>query len=309
MKAATIRIGRRTIAVSNPHKILFGSSGYTKKDMIAYYYRIASHMLPLVKDRPLSLLRFPNGVHGEKFFQKRAFDYFPTWIERVKIKYLHPEHHDNKRFEYYTVCNNAATLVYLANYVCVPHIWLSRKDKLHYPDRLIFDLDPADKMSFSYVRESALWLKQFLVSLGLYPFVMTTGSRGMHIVVPLKRMYDFDYVRECARMIAKIMVQQDPDHLTIETRKTSRGTRMLVDYLRNGYGSTGVAPYAVRDREGAPIATPIDWREVNDKKLTSQRYTIKNIFKTVTARTDPWHDIARHAASIGNVQKKLARYR
>ncbi len=248
-------------------------------------------MLPFTKDRCISMQRFPEGINKEGFYQKDAADYFPAFIKRAPL-----EKHENGIVNY-VVCNNAATLVYLANLACItPHIWLSRTDKINIPDRMIFDLDPARK-KFSDVQRAALILHDYLDSLGLKAFAMTTGSRGIHVIVPLKRRYDFDHVREYARAIASNLVKKYPKDYTLEMRKGKRGTKIFIDILRNAFGQTGVAPYAVRPKPFAPVATPLTWDEVADKSLTPTKYTIKNIFAHLAKKPNPWRGFNR-ASSI-----------
>ncbi|PKN03191.1 ATP-dependent DNA ligase, partial [Candidatus Dependentiae bacterium HGW-Dependentiae-1] len=225
----------------------------------------------------------------------------PAWITREPIA------KQDGGVVNYVVCNNAATLVYLANQLSLTqHIWLSRIDKLNDPDKLIFDLDPsAKKIDFSLVRTKAKQIKTVLEELGLVPFVMTTGSRGLHVVVPLKRTHDFDTVRAFARDVAEYLVRQDPKNLTIEMRKEKRGTKIFIDYLRNAYGQTGVAPYSVRAKEGAPVATPISWPEIDKSSLRSDCYTIKNIFARLETVGDPWQGMHRSARSLTSAQKKI----
>jgi bifunctional non-homologous end joining protein LigD len=204
------------------------------------------------------------------------------------------------------VCNNVATLAYLANQACItPHLWLSKLDKLHYPDRMIFDLDPSGT-DFNQVRFAALRLRTILEDeLGLTTFVMTTGSRGLHVWVPLKRRYDFDYVHEFARDVARVMVMRDPVHMTIELAKKKREDKIFVDFLRNSYSATAVAPYALRALPGAPVATPLAWKEVNNAKLHSQEYTMRTIKKRLARITDPWHGIEHAACSLTKARAKL----
>ena len=234
--------------------------------------------------------RFPDGVTEEGFYQKELPDYFPPWVDRVIIKKK-----EGGTIEQ-VVCNNAATLVYLANQACItPHVWLSRTDKLNYPDKLVFDLDPPND-NFEPVRAAAFALKDKMKEIGLEPFVMTTGSRGVHVVTPLDCSQDFDTVRTFAERLADSLAQEYPDHLTTEQRKNKRGSRVFLDTLRNSYAQTSVAPYAVRARSGAPIATPLEWEELED--TTSQSYTIQNISKRLSQKDDPWKSIYSEARPL-----------
>ncbi len=303
-----IKVGRYLVSLTNTNKILFPKSKITKGELIDYYAAIAPIMVPYMKDRAVTMVRFPNGIDEKGFYQKNMPDYFPDWIKGKKIK------KSEGGVVNHVVCNNAATLVYLANQACItPHLWLSKIDKLRYPDKLIFDIDPPPpsknftSKDFTLVRHIALRLKDILEAIDLVPFVKTTGSKGLHVVVPIKRTADFKTVRAFAVQISQILVDDDPKHLTLELRKEKRRGRVFLDTLRNAYAQTAVAPYAVRPKEKAPIATPISWDEVKDAKLVSQRYTIKNIFAYLDKHGDIWQGMQKHARGIKTAQKKLAK--
>ena len=175
--------------------------------------------------------------------------------------------------------------------------------KLDYPDRLIFDLDPSATNGFALVRWTAREIKKLLEQLGLTSFVMTTGSRGVHVVVPLKRTQDFEQVRSFAHDVARYLVKKYPTKLTLEMSKAKRGKRVFLDVLRNAWSATSVVPYGVRDREGAPIATPISWSELGS--VTSTKYTIKNIFARISKKGDLWKHIDKSATGLSVARKKL----
>ncbi|MBD0323365.1 MAG: ATP-dependent DNA ligase, partial [Aldersonia sp.] len=196
----------------------------------------------------------------------------------------------------HVVCDDEATLAYLAGQACItPHVWLSRADRLQYPDRLVFDLDPSGS-DFAAVRATARALQELLDELGLVPFVQTTGSRGLHVVVPLERSADFDEVRDFARAAADRVAAEDPDQRTTEARKAKRRGRIYIDTMRNAYAQTTVAPYSVRARPGAPVATPLEWRELG--RVTASRYTVANLARRMARSTDPWRDMDRHARPL-----------
>lgn len=299
MSDETTTVGGHDIAISNRDKVLFPESGLTKGDLIDYYARIAPTMLPHVRNRPLSMRRFPDGIGKGGFFQKDTPDYFPDWVETAALK----KEGGTVR---HVLANDAATLVYLANQGCIePHVGLSRVDRVDFPDRLIFDLDPSDG-DFDKVRDAARAVRACTDELELVGFVMTTGSRGLHVVFPLDRSADFDTVRDFAHRLAANVAALHPDVLTVEQRKDKRGDRVFLDYLRNGYAQTAIPPYGVRAKEGAPVATPLDWSEVGDGKLTPHKYTIKSLFRRLAQRDDPWKDIDRSAQSIDGANDALA---
>ena len=277
--------------ITNPNKIWFPKSKITKADIVNYYGAIARHMLPLIKQHPVTMLRYPDGITGEHWFHKETPDYFPDFIERVTVK-------KEGGVVHHPVCNTKTALVYLANQGCLtPHVWLSSIKKLKFPDRLVFDLDPSGN-NFNLVRKTALLLREYLEEHGLHPFAMLTGSRGMHVTVPLKPVADFDTVRAFAQKVARHFAEQYPKELTVEVRKAKRGKRLFIDTARNSYAATVVAPYAVRAYEGAPVAAPIDWKEVEDKKLQSQRYTIETIFKRLEKKGNPWKELLKKAKKL-----------
>jgi bifunctional non-homologous end joining protein LigD len=292
------RPGAPLVKVSKPEKVLFPDDGITKGDLAAYYERVARQMLRHIKDRPISMQRFPDGIAKHGFFHKEVPDHFPDWIKRVTVRKR------NGTVTHAVACN-ADTLVYLADQACItPHVWLSRADEIEQPDRMVFDLDPSNG-SFGEVRRAARSLGELLDGLGLASFAMTTGSRGLHVWVPLRRQAGFDEVRTFARDVARVMVLRAPDHLTLEARKQKRAGRLLIDIMRNGYAQTAVAPYAVRPRTGAPVATPLRWRELSDSSLRPDKYTLRNIGRRLSRVGDPWEEMARHANGLGPARRRL----
>jgi bifunctional non-homologous end joining protein LigD len=179
-------------------------------------------------------------------------------------------------------------------------------DKLDRPDRIVFDLDPSVE-DFTAVRRAARELGDLLEELGLARFAMLTGSRGVHVVVPLRRTHQVDETRAFARALARVLAERFPDELTVEARKAKRGDRILIDVARNAYAQTVVAPYAVRPKPGAPVATPIDWSQLSDSRLDPQRYTLRNLFRKLDRDGDPWADMARSARSLREARKRLER--
>jgi bifunctional non-homologous end joining protein LigD len=186
------------------------------------------------------------------------------------------------------------------------HAWPSRADRPDHPDRLIFDLDPS-RERFVEVRAAARALGDLLRDLGLAPFTMTTGSRGLHVVVPLRRREPFDTVRAFARAVAQELVAGDPKRLTTAQRKADRGQRIFVDVNRNGYAQHAVAAYAVRPRATAPVATPLRWDELEDRRLSPERWTVPTIGDRLDAEGDPWKAIGSHARALGPAIRTLQR--
>lgn len=295
--ALDVPAGRRTVRINRPDKVLFPGEGITKADLAEYYRTVARRMLPKLRGRPLMMERHPDGIDGPSFMHKDVPGHFPDWIHRAEL----PKEGGTVT---YVVCDDTATLVYLADQACItPHCWLSRADRPDHPDRLVFDLDPPGD-DFTPVREAAGALHHLLEELKLPSAVMTTGSRGLHVVVPLDRRAPFDDVRDFARDVADLLAARQPDALTTAPRKQARRGRLYFDVQRNAYGQTAIAPYAVRARPGAPVATPLAWPEVDDPDLDAGRWTMK----TVTDRldSDPWQDALRRGRSLAPARRRLA---
>jgi bifunctional non-homologous end joining protein LigD len=294
----TVRVGRRTVEVSNPGKVLYSDDNITKGDLVDYYRQVAGSMLPYLRGRPVAMERYPDGIDGERIFQKDMPDYFPDWIHRVKVEKEGGELQQ-------VICEDAATLAYLANQACItPHVWLSRADRPEHPDQLIFDLDPAGD-EFEEARVAALWLRSLLEELELPSFAKTTGGKGIHLTVPLDRRADFDTVRAFAREVAEELAGRHPDRLTTEQRKDKRKGRLYLDVMRNAYAQTAVPPYAVRARPGATVAAPLHWSEVEDRSLRPSRFTIGSILDRFEQADDPWKDLRRRRRSLSQAHKRL----
>ena len=295
-----VRVDRREIEISRPEKVLFPEDGITKGDLIEYYARIAPWMLPHLRDRPLTLERYPNGITTKRFFQKEVSSYFPKWIRTVTVEKVGGT-------VTHVVCNDTATLVYLANQACVtPHIFLSRADKVDVPDQLVFDLDPQGD-DFEVVKSTALDFKQLLDELELPAFLKTTGSRGLHVVVPLKRRENYEAVRAFGRDLAGIIVSREPGTRTMETLKANRGNRVFIDTNRNGYAQLVAPAFAVRAKKSAPVSVPLAWSELKKKGLRSNSFTIRNIFARLDQVEDPWADFWESGVSLAGARRRVAR--
>jgi len=297
-----VKAGRRTIEITNPDKVLFPDDGFTKSDLVAYYEAVARSMLPHTRDRLATLERYPDGITAHRFFNKDAPKHFPDWIDRATV----PKKGGTVD---HVVIGDAATLVYLAQQACVtPHVTLHRTDDLEHPDQFMLDLDPSTD-DFSVVRTTALVLRDVLDDLGLFSVVKTSGSRGLHIVVPLDRSTDFPTVRAFAFDVAELLANRDPARVTVETSKAERGDRLFVDWLRNSFGQHAVAPYGVRARRGAPVAMPLDWSEVEDPKLDPRAWSIKTAIRRVEGSPDPWKGWRRRARGLDQARRRLDRIR
>ncbi|UGS36610.1 Multifunctional non-homologous end joining protein LigD [Capillimicrobium parvum] len=279
--------------LSHADKVLFPGDGITKADLAAYYESVAGAMVPHTRDRPLNLWRWNAGIGGARIVQQEIPKGAPDWVRRVTVG----------RRAGGSVChamaNDAATLVWLANQNAITlHVWTSRADRLDRPDRMIFDLDPPEGVDFAGVRRAALQVGDTLRDLGLEPFAMVTGSKGVHVVAPLRRTADHDRVRASAGAIAEEIAQRAPGELTTHWRKERREGRILVDVARNTYAQTTVAPYAVRARPGAPVATPLAWEELEDPQLRADRWTLRTLPARLDEGGDPWAGLRRAARTL-----------
>lgn len=288
------------VEVSKPNKVLFDqpeSNAVTKAGLAQYYADIAEVMLPHVRDRPISMQRFPEGISAPGFYEKKAPGHFPDFVATTAVETAEGQ-------QTQILVNNARTLVYLADQACItPHTWPAVAEHLRRPDQLIFDLDPSVP-GLRAVRRATEMVGDLLAELDLTGYLKTTGSRGYHVVVPIRPAEHFDQVREFARAMAQVLVQRDPGLLTLEARKSKRGERVLVDIARNAYAQTAAPPYAARARHGAPVATPITWAELSG--TAADGYTITSVRRRLAQRSDPWHAMGRHRQSLARARERLA---
>jgi bifunctional non-homologous end joining protein LigD len=294
------RYGRYTVETSNEDKALF-PDGLSKGELIDYYEAVAPHLVPHLRGRALVLERFPDGIDAEGFYQKQVPDHLPEWIATTRVSKK-----EGGRQEL-VVCENAATLAWLANQACITlHAWPSRVDRPDHPDQLVIDLDPPGD-DFGAARDAARRVRALLEEeLGLVTFVKLTGSSGLHVQVPLDRSEDFDAVRAFAGDAAELLARRHPDELTTEQRKRSRRGRLYLDVGRNAWAQTAVAPYSVRARPGAPVAAPIEWDELGERGLDAQRWTVRNVLDRLDRHGDPWKGMARRARSLSTARERLA---
>ena len=297
-----MQFGPYSIEISHRDKEFFPSSKQTKGDLLDYYLAIADALIPHLRHYGLAMQRYPDGIEAEGFFQKDCPDYFPEWLETTRI----PKR-DGGSFNA-PVITNRAGLAYLVNQAMLtPHLYLSRRDNLESPDRMVFDLDPPDNaQESSPVNTAAIALYELLGELNLQSWVQTTGSNGFHLVVPLDRSADFDSVRTFSQDVALLLVQRYPQEYTLEQRKKKRQGRIFIDTQRNSYGATSVAPYAVRALPEAPVATPLFRDELMDAPEPRQ-WTISTVPGRLQKQGDPWAKIRRHAQSLKNRRKSLDR--
>jgi bifunctional non-homologous end joining protein LigD len=296
------------VDISNPDKVLIpgGESGadpaegLTKRHLAEYYASVAHVMLPHLTARPINMQRFPDGIANGGFYEKKMPAHFPDWLDTAEVDTAHGP-------QTQVMVNSAKSLVYLANQACItPHTWLSRARALDRPDQLVFDLDPSTD-SVGMVRRATAMTGELLHDIGLTSYVKSTGSRGYHVVVPLRPIADFDETRAFAREVAEHLTLLAPDLLTVEHHKAKRGDRVYIDVMRNGFGQTAVPPYAVRARPGGPVSTPMEWYELSH--VGPGEYTVATLRRRLSSRGDPWNGIRRRAHGLSKAKEKLARLR
>lgn len=284
------------VEISKPDKVLFPDDGFSKLDLPNYYDAVADVMLPHLRGRPVNMQRFPDGVDGMSFYEKKVPSHFPEWMHTVEV---HTEDGSQRQ----VVVDDRRSLVYLAQQACItPHTWLCTSKCLEEPDQLIFDLDPSGD-SLAKVRRATRLVGELLDDLGLTTYLKSTGSRGYHVLVPLRPALSFDEVRGFARHCAEVLVDKAPDLLTLEQRKAKRGDRVYVDIGRNAYGQTAVPAYAVRARPGAPVSTPITWDELSH--VAPGQHSITSVRRRLARRDCPWADVRRHAQGLAKATKRL----
>ncbi|MDQ2664031.1 MAG: non-homologous end-joining DNA ligase [Candidatus Eremiobacteraeota bacterium] len=287
-------IGGRTIALSNPDKVLWPRDGYTKGDLVAYYRTVAKWILPHLQDRPLTLQRYPDGIDGPSFFEKQAPKAAPSWARTISI----PSSGGKRSHIAYLVCDDEATLAFVANLASIVlHVWTSRAQELDNPDYVLFDLDPWEGCTLKTLAAVALQVRETIESIGLKPLVKTSGSSGLHVVIPLVPEYDYEPIKVFAEVIARQVAQAVPELTTLErmTAKRKKGT-VYLDYVQVGQGKTLVPPYAVRAVDGACVSMPLDWSEVEalarkrsgQPEDASAPWTIKTAPVRLAKRGDPW---------------------
>jgi bifunctional non-homologous end joining protein LigD len=285
--------------ITHPEKVLFPDDGITKGELAAYYEMIAPLMLPHVSARPITMERYPAGIHAKGFFHKDVSRGFPAWLERVEVpKKDGTVHHP--------LVNDTRSLLWIANQNCItPHVWTSRAPDLYRPDICIFDLDPATADEPQVLREAALALRALLDELTLQSWIKTTGSKGFHIAVPLDGTDGMGSVAGFAHAVGALLVRRYPDRLTQEFHKVDRQGRILVDTGRNGYSATYAAPYAVRAKPGAPVSAPCTWTEVEEGSIGPQSFTLRGMTRRAAEAGDPWKGMHARQQSLKAAAARL----
>lgn len=289
----SIVIGKQRLIVSNLDKVLWPHDGYTKRDLIVYYRSVARWIVPYLRNRPLSMERYPNGIQAEKFWEKNAPRGAPSWVRTKTVSAASGRRMKNE----FIICNDRATLVYVANLAAIAlHVWTSRAGSLERPDYLLIDLDPYH-CTLATLARVALRFRAAARSIGIEPLVKTTGGKGLHLVIPLVPRYTYDEVRAFAHFFARRVHNELPDLTTLEhtISKRRKGT-VFLDWAQVGRGKTVVAPFSVRARPKAPVAWPLRWTQVEamcrkgSPETTHEmaRWNIKNVPRLLAKDGDPW---------------------
>ncbi len=298
-KNEEITVGKYKVTVSNRHKVFWPDEGYTKGDVIDYYDKISSYILPHLKGRPLSLKRNPNGIRDEGFFHKDAGENAPEFVDVFKYK-----SGDEKIIDY-IVCNNKATLLYLANLGSIEiNPWNSRTTAKDKPGWMVIDIDPSDKNTFKDVVDTALAVKEVLDRAAIKSYCKTSGSSGLHVYVPMKNKYTYDEVKDFAKIVALHVQELLPKTTTLERSLSKRGPRIYLDYLQNRIGQTLACAYSLRPVPGAQVSTPLEWKEVNHK-LSPSQFTITSIFDRLKKKGDLFKPVLTGATNIPKALKIL----
>jgi bifunctional non-homologous end joining protein LigD len=284
--------------ITHPEKVLFPDDGITKGDLASYYEAVAPVMLPHIRNRPVTMERYPAGIGSKGFWQKDVSKGFPAWLERVEVP-------KKDGVVHHPLVTDARSLLWIANQNTItPHVWTSRTPDLGHPDVGVFDLDPS-RDEPEVLRAAAVALRDLLDELGLPCWIKTSGSKGFHIVTSLDGKTPMDQAAGFAHGVGRLLVQRYPKQLTLEFHKRDRAGRILVDTGRNDYSATFAAAYAVRPRPGAPVSAPCSWEEVIRGEVGPATFTLRNMRARVEKVGDLWADMRRRKRSLKGPIAKL----
>ncbi|MBL7994101.1 non-homologous end-joining DNA ligase [bacterium] len=299
-KSQRVQVGKRTFELSNLDKVLYPDDHIVKAELVEYYLKLAPTILSHLKGRPLSLVRYPDGIGGEMFFQKNKPDWAPEWLESVKLG------RDDEKKEY-VIATEEASLVWLANLACIElHQMHARGPNFDKPDYMVIDLDPPDGFPFQKVVDLAFDLKPHIESFGYFPFVKTTGRKGLHLVMPIEPKNTFEEVFEAAKSIVKPYIEKNSAQTTLHIQKEYRKGRVLIDIFRIRQGQTTVAAYSVRGLPGAPVSTPLTWNELEQTSHPVE-WNLHTVSRKVLSSGDPWETMAAYAVDLHTHRKKSVR--
>ncbi|HEY0382459.1 MAG TPA: non-homologous end-joining DNA ligase [Candidatus Elarobacter sp.] len=307
----TVDVGGRTVKLTNQDKVLFPNDGYTKGDLVAYYRAVAPVLLPYLRDNPLTMERFPDGIAVPRgIWEKQMPRYTPDWVGHVTI----PPSTGVPRDVSYVVVNDEAALVWVANLAAITlHIWYSHVPTIDVPDVILFDLDPGERCPLARLAKVALAFREELGNIGIMPLVKTTGGMGLHVIVPLEPHYDYDVAKGVSELVARRIHSVLPKDSTLERTIARRPDDVVyLDWVQVGKGKTYVAPFTVRARDGAPVSMPLGWRDVEamrrkrspETTAEMRRWTIANVPGLVAKHGDPWRREGWKPQSLENALSK-----
>jgi bifunctional non-homologous end joining protein LigD len=296
-----VKVGREVVPLTSLERIYWPDEGYTKGDLIRYYYEVSKYILPYLEDRPLIMKRYPAGIRGQ-FFHQHDVNEVPDFVRTVALEV---EDGGGHRVDY-IVGTGRATLLYMANLGAIErHPWHSRVGNLDHPDWFVFDLDPGEGVEFTTICEVALATRDVLERLGLESYAKTSGSRGIHVYVPLKAIYGYEEIAELAELVATAVARRHSDVATVERSKRKRGRAMIyVDHMQNARGKSVVAPYSVRPKPGATVSAPLEWTEVERRKIRTDDFDIKNIPERIGRKGDLFKPVLKRKQALGDVLEK-----
>jgi len=287
-----------SLRVSNPDRLVDPASGLKKIDLVRYYALVAPLMWPHLKDRPVSMVRAPDGIGGELFFQKHLDRYKLAGVEPLPVSFS----------------PNTPPMVYMAKpegllsaaqmNVIEVHTWNGVRTKIDKPDRVTFDLDPGEGVTWAHIQEAAQLVHAFLDELGLPSFLKTSGGKGLHIVVPLKKQYDWDTVKSFSQAVVQHLSRTIPDRFVAKSGGSNRVGKIFIDYLRNGYGATTVCAWSARARPGLGISVPVRWSELASLK-GGAHWTVATVHERLDEGNEPWADYDSKRATLTAAMKAI----
>jgi bifunctional non-homologous end joining protein LigD len=294
-----VKVGKNVISLTNLDKVYWPDEGYTKGELIKYYFEVSKYILPYLKDRPLIMKRYPNGIAGS-FFHQHDVNEAPSYVHTATLDVEEGHKVD------YVIGDDTETLLYMANLGAIErHPWHSRLRNIDRPDWFVFDLDPQG-VEWAEICDVALSCKEILANLGLDSYAKTSGSRGIHIYVPIKPVYSYEQIADFAEAVARIIVSENEKVATVErSLKKRKKARIYVDHMQNARGKSVVAPYSVRPKPGATVSAPLDWTEVKRKKLTISDFTIKNMMERLKSRGDIFKPVLTNRQSLDEAMSRL----
>lgn len=301
VRRINVTVNDKNLELSNLEKLFWPGKGFTKGDIIKFYVDIAPWILPHLKNRPIVMKRYPDGIRGKSFYQKRCPEHAPSWMETVVVE-------GGEEGISYCLCNDAAALVWFINQGCIEmHPWLSGVNSLGIPDFLVIDLDPSEGVPFSQVLEVGQVVKDSLDLCKLVGYPKTSGASGIHVYVPLEKKYSYQQVRKAANRIADLVCAKVPALATVERTVRNRKGKVYVDYLQNAAGKTIASVYSLRPVEAASVSTPVTWDEIFSGQIRPDMFTLDSVLPRLKEKSDLFLPVLTENYSLDNLL--LEKYR